>query len=98
MRYGLLNDIRPLNKDAFPLMVQRYVALAYDKQTIRSAADIPTPILPPKLVTIPQEVTETLQTFGVEGSRPVIGLPRRRIWARQTLAPLPLRFSCSNTH
>ncbi len=29
--------------------------------------------LPPKLVTIPQEVTETLQTFGVEGSRPVIG-------------------------
>ncbi|HEM6890783.1 ADP-heptose--LPS heptosyltransferase RfaF [Providencia rettgeri] len=73
MRYGLLNDIRPLNKDAFPLMVQRYVALAYDKQTIQSASDIPTPILPPKLVTVPQEVTETLQTFGVDGSRPIVG-------------------------
>ncbi len=70
---GILNDIRPLNKDAFPLMVQRYVALAYDKQTIQSASDIPTPILPPKLVTVPQEVTETLQTFGVDGSRPIIG-------------------------
>ncbi|HCN3201040.1 TPA: lipopolysaccharide heptosyltransferase II, partial [Escherichia coli] len=28
MRYGLLNDLRPLDKDAFPLMVERYVALA----------------------------------------------------------------------
>lgn len=73
MRYGLLNDIRPLNKEAFPLMVQRYVALAYDKQTIQSAADIPSPILKPKLVTVPQEVSETLQTFGIDDSRPIIG-------------------------
>lgn len=73
MRYGLLNDIRPLNKEAFPLMVQRYVALAYDKQTIQSAADIPSPILNPKLVTVPQEVSETLQTFGIDESRPIIG-------------------------
>jgi len=73
MRYGLLNDIRPLNKEAFPLMVQRYVALAYDKQTIQSAADIPSPILKPKLVTVPQEVSETLQIFGIDDSRPIIG-------------------------
>lgn len=73
MRYGLLNDIRPLNKEAFPLMVQRYVALAYDKQTIQSAADIPPPILKPKLVTVPQEVSETLQIFGIDDSRPIIG-------------------------
>lgn len=73
MRYGLLNDIRPLNKEAFPLMVQRYVALAYDKQAIQSAADIPSPILKPKLVTVPQEVSETLQTFGIDDSRPIIG-------------------------
>ena len=41
MRYGLLNDVRVLDKAAFPLMVQRYVALAYDKGRIqrrRSAA------------------------------------------------------------
>ena len=34
MRYGLLNDLRPLNKEAF-LMVERYVALAYDKQKVQ---------------------------------------------------------------
>ena len=28
MRYGLLNDMRKLDKQAFPLMVQRYIALA----------------------------------------------------------------------
>lgn len=31
MRYGLLNDVRVLDKEAWPLMVERYVALAYDK-------------------------------------------------------------------
>lgn len=30
MRYGVLNDLRILNKITFPLMVQRYAALAYD--------------------------------------------------------------------
>ncbi len=39
MRYGLLNDLRVLDKAAFPLMVQRYVALAYDKQRIQRAED-----------------------------------------------------------
>jgi len=31
MRYVLLNDLRPLNKAEYPMMVQRFVALAYDK-------------------------------------------------------------------
>jgi len=33
-RYGLLNDIRTLNKASFPLMVQRYAALAYNKKNM----------------------------------------------------------------
>lgn len=37
MRYGLLNDARVLDKEAWPLMVERYVALAYDKGVMRSA-------------------------------------------------------------
>ncbi len=41
MRYGLLNDARVLDKDARPLMVERYVALAYDKGVMRSAKDLP---------------------------------------------------------
>jgi heptosyltransferase-2 len=31
MRYGLLNDLRPLDKAEYPLMIQRFIALAYPK-------------------------------------------------------------------
>lgn len=50
MRYGLLNDARVLDKDAWPLMVERYVALAYDKGVMRSAKDLPQPLLWPQPV------------------------------------------------
>ncbi len=33
MRFGLLNDIRLLDKAKYPLMVQRFVALAYSNET-----------------------------------------------------------------
>lgn len=46
MRYGLLNDLRVLDKQAFPLMVQRYAALA--EVPLESADQLP-PILNPKL-------------------------------------------------
>lgn len=73
MRYGLLNDIRKLNKQAYPLMVERYVALAYPKQEMHSAKDIPQPILWPKLhVTMP-EILETLTTFDIPQDAPLIG-------------------------
>ncbi|HAG7044509.1 TPA: lipopolysaccharide heptosyltransferase II, partial [Salmonella enterica subsp. enterica serovar Typhimurium] len=49
MRYGLLNDARVLDKDAWPLMVERYVALAYDKGVMRTAKDLPQPLLWPQL-------------------------------------------------
>ncbi|WP_043892622.1 ADP-heptose--LPS heptosyltransferase RfaF [Providencia sneebia] len=73
MRYGLLNDIRTLDKTAFPLMVQRYVALAYDKQNIHSAADIPSPILWPKLVIHQQDIYDALNAFDIDDTRPTIG-------------------------
>ena len=41
MRYGLLNDVRKLDKSAWPLMVERYIALAYDKGTMQSAKELP---------------------------------------------------------
>ena len=41
MRYGVLNDARVLDKHAWPLMVERYVALAYDKGVMQSAKDLP---------------------------------------------------------
>jgi heptosyltransferase-2 len=44
MRFGLLNDIRKLNKAILKQTVQRYVALAYQKN-LQFAPDIPFPTL-----------------------------------------------------
>ncbi|MDT3253918.1 ADP-heptose--LPS heptosyltransferase RfaF [Serratia sp. root2] len=73
MRYGLLNDLRVLDKAAFPLMVQRYVALAYDKQRIQRAEDLPQPLLWPQLQVSDEEIAETTAAFNLTGSRPIIG-------------------------
>ncbi|HEI8868687.1 ADP-heptose--LPS heptosyltransferase RfaF [Serratia sp. AKBS12] len=73
MRYGLLNDIRVLDKTAFPLMVQRYVALAYDKQQIRRAEDLPQPLLWPQLQVSDEEIAETASAFNLTDQRPTIG-------------------------
>lgn len=49
MRYGLLNDLRTLNKSLFPRMVERYIALAYPKAQVYSAEALPKPLLLPQL-------------------------------------------------
>lgn len=73
MRYGLLNDLRVLDKTAFPLMVQRYTALAYDKQRIQRAEDLPQPLLWPQLQVSDEEIAETTATFTLTDQRPIIG-------------------------
>lgn len=73
MRYGLLNDLRPLNKEAFPLMVERYVALAYDKQKVQKATDLPQPLLWPKLSATENDIATTLSQFSLSTQRPAIG-------------------------
>lgn len=73
MRYGLLNDLRPLDKDAFPLMVERYVALAYDKQKVQKATDLPQPLLWPKLSVTENDIATTLNQFSLSTQRPAIG-------------------------
>ena len=73
MRYGLLNDLRVLDKPAFPLMVQRYVALAYDKSTITTAQDLPQPLLWPKLSVTDDEQARTCVAFSLDRARPIIG-------------------------
>ncbi len=37
MRYGLLNDIRTLDKDRYPLMIERFMALAFEPGAALSA-------------------------------------------------------------
>lgn len=73
MRYGLLNDVRVLDKAAFPLMVQRYVALAYDKGRIQRTDDLPQPLLWPRLQVNDAEIAETAAAFNLTDSRPIVG-------------------------
>ncbi|KQN63299.1 ADP-heptose--LPS heptosyltransferase RfaF [Erwinia sp. Leaf53] len=73
MRYGLLNDLRVLDKAAFPLMVQRYVALGYPKGNITRASDLPQPLLWPKLQVQEAEKQATVAAFSLNSGRPLIG-------------------------
>lgn len=67
MRYGLLNDMRVLDKQRYPLMVQRYNALAF-------AADAPVPAqFPyPELVVEQQNRAALLQKFSLQLHRPLL--------------------------
>ncbi|PIE20581.1 MAG: lipopolysaccharide heptosyltransferase II [Neptuniibacter caesariensis] len=72
MRYGLLNDIRTLNKKAFPLMVQRYVALSKPAgSTALAKADI----LSPSLMVEPSEQLSALQQFSLQDQKSIAFCP-----------------------
>ena len=59
-RYGLLNDLRT-NKNDYPMMVQRYVALAFEKGQVPSAENLP--IAFPYLQTQAVEIEATKAKF-----------------------------------
>ena len=69
MRYGLLNDVRKLDKDAYPLMIERFMALAYEPNT-----ELPKPYPRPALQIDPASREQALQHFGLERDRPVLSL------------------------
>jgi heptosyltransferase-2 len=70
MRYGLLNDIRPLDKKALPRTVDRFVALGLKKDQPLQAA-IPNP----KLIANGSQAAEALNKFGKKlRNVPVLGL------------------------
>jgi heptosyltransferase-2 len=62
-RFGLLNSIRFLDKKAYPLMVQRFSALAYPVKSPLGKI-----IHKPKLVLHPDQVAKTLENFGLTQS------------------------------
>ncbi|WP_239953246.1 ADP-heptose--LPS heptosyltransferase RfaF [Pantoea sp. Z09] len=72
MRYGLLNDMRVLDKAAFPLMVERYIALAQETP-VASAQQLPQPLLWPQLQVEDREKIETAAQFQLSAERPLIG-------------------------
>lgn len=73
-RYIFLNDIRS-NKKEYPMMVQRYIALGFEKGAVPKAADLPRPV--PYLTINPEEQAETLKKFekqtALTEQRPSIG-------------------------
>lgn len=59
-RFGLLTNIRFLDKKAYPLMVQRFSALAYAAKSSLGKV-----IRRPKISVLPQQVEATLAQFGM---------------------------------
>ncbi|WP_070885135.1 lipopolysaccharide heptosyltransferase II [Pseudomonas argentinensis] len=69
MRYGLLNDVRKLDKDRYPLMIERFMALAYP-----AGAELPQPYPRPSLRIDPATREAALAHFGLALDRPVLAL------------------------
>ncbi len=73
-RYFFLNDLRS-NKNDYPMMVQRYVALGYEKGNIPTAQDLPIPT--PYLTVDESAVQKTKEIFTAQfalaENRPAIG-------------------------
>ena len=69
LRDFLLTDSRPLNKDRYPLMVQRFAALA-----LPADAGLPTEIPNPQLQVDEPQALATLSEFGLNTDKPVLAL------------------------
>lgn len=69
MRYGVLTDARPLDKEKYPLMVQRFVALAYPK-----THPCPQSYPHPSLMTDAQTVADAQQKYQLNTDKPVLAL------------------------
>lgn len=69
MRYGLLNDIRALDKQKYPLMIERFAALAYAKN-----ASLPSCLPYPRLVIKNNARDSALQKYHLCLDRPVLAL------------------------
>jgi heptosyltransferase-2 len=68
-RYGLLNDIRLLNKDRYPLMVERFVALAYAEEAI-----LPVELPRPELSVDADNQQKVLTKLSLSINRPILAL------------------------
>lgn len=69
MRYLLLNDVRKLDKARYPLMIERFMALAYAPGT-----ELPQPYPRPNLQIEAASRDAALAKFGLELDRPVLAL------------------------
>lgn len=68
-RYGLLNDVRTLDKAHYPLMIERFMALGYP-----AGAELPKPYPRPSLQIEAASRDAALAKFGLSLDRPVLAL------------------------
>lgn len=69
MRYGLINDLRILDKKRYPLMIERFMALGLVKNATLPEAQWP------NLRINPDEVQQTCKKFNLEaGKKPILAL------------------------
>ncbi|MFL6622670.1 MAG: lipopolysaccharide heptosyltransferase II [Sulfurifustis sp.] len=69
-RYGLLNDVRQLDRARLPRMVDRFVTLG-----LEPGESLPAEVPAPHLVVKPKDVAAALARLGIpEPSRPILGL------------------------
>lgn len=69
MRYGLLNDLRQLDEERYPLMVQRFDALAYPAETV-----LPEKLPAPSLQIERERLPALRDKFNLTSDRPVLAL------------------------
>lgn len=69
MRYGVLNNIRTLDKEKYPLMVERFIALAYPKD-----APLPSPLPKPAFQVDPFKADKACHRYHLDKNTPVLGL------------------------
>jgi heptosyltransferase-2 len=91
MRYGLLNDIRKLDKAALPMMVQRFVSLAYPASQASAAPSYTPPLMRAN------EVTESVNPPRDQGQKRLILCPGAEFgpakqWPPEYYAALAERF------
>jgi heptosyltransferase-2 len=68
-RYILLNDLRVLDKDRYPLMIERFIALAYPE-----GAPLPAELPRPALKVDPANVDQAMSKYGLNHDRKVLAL------------------------
>ncbi|MTI15287.1 lipopolysaccharide heptosyltransferase II [Sansalvadorimonas verongulae] len=69
VRYGLLNDIRKLDKERYPLMIERFIALAYEPHKT-----LPAQLPSPALKANAESCTAARQRFNLAATKPVLAL------------------------
>jgi heptosyltransferase-2 len=69
MRYGLVNDLRVLDEQALPLMVQRFVALAQ-----APGETVPAQLPPPRLAVNQEQALRCREQLGLASDRPLLAL------------------------